>query len=145
MYFPMHIHTISTVKSVLNNHSQKDKNLVFETNYCLMQIKSIAACSKGSILQYFQPSPSYHLSLRSLFCLLLSGCFTQVLLYSIRLPIVHFKGSPVDFTQRQYFSVPENVFLILSNNSDPNEMQHYAHFVWVSTVCPFRSFQYTKV
>ena len=25
-----------------------------------MQVKSIAECSKGSILQYFQPSLSYH-------------------------------------------------------------------------------------
>ena len=46
-----------------------------------MQVKSIAECSKGSILQYFWPSLSYHLSLRSLFCLFLSGRFTQVLLY----------------------------------------------------------------
>ena len=30
-----------------------------------------------SILQYFRPSLSYHLSLRSLFCLFLSGRFTQ--------------------------------------------------------------------
>ena len=45
-----------------------------------MQVKSIAECSKGSIPQFFRPSLSYHLSLRSLFCLLLSGCFTQVLL-----------------------------------------------------------------
>ena len=29
--------------------------------------------SKGSILQYFRPSLSYHLSLRSLYCLFLSG------------------------------------------------------------------------
>ena len=49
----------------------------------LMQVKSIAECSKGSILQYFRPSLSYHLSLRSLFCLFLSGRFTQVLLYSL--------------------------------------------------------------
>ena len=34
-----------------------------------MQVISIAECSKGSILQYFWPSLSYHLSLRSLFCL----------------------------------------------------------------------------
>ena len=34
-----------------------------------MQVKSIAECSKGSILQYFRPSLMYHLSLRSLFCL----------------------------------------------------------------------------
>ena len=49
--------------------------------YCLIQVKSIAECSKGSILQYFRPSLSYHLSLRSLFCLFWSGLFTQVLLY----------------------------------------------------------------
>ena len=42
-----------------------------------MQVKSIA----GSILQYFWPSLSHQLSLRPLFCLLLSGHFTQVLLY----------------------------------------------------------------
>ena len=53
---------------------------VLKTNYCLMQVKNIAECSKGSILQYFQPALfSYHLSLRSLFCLVLSGSFTQVL------------------------------------------------------------------
>ena len=44
-----------------------------------MQVKSIAECSKGSILQYFRPSLSYHLSLRSLFCLFLSGCLTGFL------------------------------------------------------------------
>ena len=47
-----------------------------------MQVKSIAECPKGSILQFFPPSLSYHLSLRSLFCLFLSGRFTQVLLYN---------------------------------------------------------------
>ena len=35
----------------------------------------------ASILQYFRPSLSYHLSLRSWFCLLFSGRFTKVLLY----------------------------------------------------------------
>ena len=53
---------------------------VFKTNYCLMQVKSIAE-REGSILQYFGPSLSYHLSLRSLFCLFLSGGFSQILLY----------------------------------------------------------------
>ena len=46
-----------------------------------MQAKSIAECSEVSILHYFRPSLSYRLSLRSLFCLLLSDCFTQILLY----------------------------------------------------------------
>ena len=45
-----------------------------------MQVTSIAACSKGSILQYFRPSSSYRLSLRPLFCLFLSGHLRQVLL-----------------------------------------------------------------
>ena len=41
--------------------------MFFKTDYCLMQVKSIAECSKGSILHYFRPSFSYHLSLRALF------------------------------------------------------------------------------
>ena len=65
-------------KTCINSHSQKDRKLVFKTNYRLMQVKSIAECSKGSILQYIQPSLKYQLSLRSLFCLFLSGGFTQV-------------------------------------------------------------------
>ena len=61
--------------------SKRQKILVFKTNYRLMQVKSIAECSNGSIMQSFQPSLSYHLSSRSVFCLFLSGCFTQVLLF----------------------------------------------------------------
>ena len=70
------------VKPLSNRHSQKDRKLVFFlTNSHLMQVKSIEECSKWSILQYFRPALSYYLSLRSLFCLFLSGHFTQVLLY----------------------------------------------------------------
>ena len=51
-----------------------------KTNYRLMQVKSIAECSKRSILQSFWPSLSYHLLLGSLFCLffewLFKTCFT---------------------------------------------------------------------
>ena len=43
------------VKPVLSDHSKK------KTNYRLMQVKSIAECSKGSIRQYFRPAISYHL------------------------------------------------------------------------------------
>ena len=39
----------------------------FEDQLSLNAGESIAESSKGSILQYFQPSLSYHLSLRSLF------------------------------------------------------------------------------
>ena len=55
--------------------------MIFKTNYRLIQVKSIAECSIESILQYFRPSLSYHLSLSSFLCLFLSGRFTQVLLY----------------------------------------------------------------
>ena len=46
-----------------------------------MQVKTIAECSKWSSLQYIRLSLRYQLLLRSLFCLFLSGRFTQVLLY----------------------------------------------------------------
>ena len=35
----------------------KRPKMFFKTDYCLMQVRSIAECSKGSILQYFRPSP----------------------------------------------------------------------------------------
>ena len=69
----------NTVKPVLSGHSIK------KTNYRLMQVKSIAECSKGSILQYFWPSLSCLLFLRSLFCLffqwLLRTGFTALTTY----------------------------------------------------------------
>ena len=71
----------SIVKPVKNGHSQKDPKLVSKTNNRLMQVKSIAECSKGSILQYCRSSLSYHLSLRSLICLFLSGRLRHGLRY----------------------------------------------------------------
>ena len=59
----------------------KRPKIGFQAQLSLHAVKHLAECSKGSILQYFQPSLSYHLSLRSLFCLFLSSRFTQVLLY----------------------------------------------------------------
>ena len=60
----MHISILTadyTVKPVLSHNSKK------KTNYRVMQVKIIAECSKGSILQSFRPSFSYHLLLRSWF------------------------------------------------------------------------------
>ena len=93
-FYTFHTTEISKTLTVSNNIKNYSKTCVkrplskrpkigFKTNYCLMQVKSIAECSKGSILQYFRASFSYHLSLRSLFCLFLSGRFTQVLLYIV--------------------------------------------------------------
>ena len=63
-----------TVKPFKKGHSQKDQKLVFMTNYRLMQVKSIA---HSTIRSTFIKLP---LSLRSLFCLTLSGRLRQVLL-----------------------------------------------------------------
>ena len=71
-----------TVKPVLRGHSNRTPKIGFQHRlYRLMQVKSIAKCSKGSILQCFRPSLSYHFPLRPLFCLFLSGSLRQVLLY----------------------------------------------------------------
>ena len=53
-----------TVKPVLSSHSKRTQKMVFNTDYCLMQVKSIAECSPWSILQYFWPSLSYHFSIK---------------------------------------------------------------------------------
>ena len=45
-----------TVKPVLSGHPKRTPKLDFNSDYRLMQVKSIAECSKGSILQYFWPS-----------------------------------------------------------------------------------------
>ena len=68
-----------SVKPVLNSHSKKDQKLVFRTDYSLMQVKSIAECSKRAF--FIRPALSYNLSLRPLFCLFLSGHLKQVLLH----------------------------------------------------------------
>ena len=44
---------IRSVKPVLSGHSKIDKTKILMTNGSLMKVKSIAECSKGSILQYF--------------------------------------------------------------------------------------------
>ena len=71
-------------KTCVQRPLSKDRKLVFKTDYRLMQAKSI--------LQYFRPSLRCHLSLRPLFCLFLSGRFTQVLLYSACFELLNIYG-----------------------------------------------------
>ena len=40
----------STEKPVLSGHSNRRPKIVFKTNYCLMQVKNFAECSKGSLV-----------------------------------------------------------------------------------------------
>ena len=53
----------------------------FQDRLSLNVGKKYCRMLQKKILQYFRPSLSYHLSLRYLFTLYLSGRFTQVLLY----------------------------------------------------------------
>ena len=46
-----------TVKPALSGHSKRRQKLVFKTHYHLMQVKSIAEVSKGSILSTFIKQP----------------------------------------------------------------------------------------
>ena len=43
-------------KTCLKGPLSKEPKIVFKTNYRLMKVKSIAECSKGSILQYLEHS-----------------------------------------------------------------------------------------
>ena len=68
-------------KTCLKWPLSKKPKMVFNANYRLMKVKSIAECSPWSILHYLRPSLSHHLSLRSLFCIFLIVCLRQVLLF----------------------------------------------------------------
>ena len=68
-------------KTCLKQPLSKRSKMDFKTNFRLMQVKSIAESSNGSILQYFRPALSYHMALRPLLCLFLRGCLRQVSLY----------------------------------------------------------------
>ena len=67
---------ISTVKPVISSHSTRTQKLVFNTDYRLMHVKSIAESSPSSILQYFRPSLSYQTFVLSIFKWLIKTGFT---------------------------------------------------------------------
>ena len=69
--------TAYTVKPVLSSPSKGRLKIGFH----LMQVKRTAECSKRAFCNTFDLHISYHLSLRPLFCLVLSGRLRQVLLY----------------------------------------------------------------
>ena len=74
-----------TVKPVLSGYSKRRPKIGFLDRLSLLINAGLKYCRmlQESILQYVRPSLSYNLSLRSLFCLFLSGRLRQVLLYSV--------------------------------------------------------------
>ena len=69
------------VKPALSDHSKRRPTTGFQEQLSLNAVQKYCRMLQESILQYFRPSLSYHLSLRPLFSLFLSGCLRQVFLY----------------------------------------------------------------
>ena len=68
---------VNTVKPVLNGHSKRKQLLKIGFQYQLSLNAGQKYCRmlQESILQYFRPSLSYRLSVRSLFCVAAQGRF----------------------------------------------------------------------
>ena len=82
VYEPCNVERIkSTVKPVSSGHSKRRPKIDFQDRLLLNAGWKYCRMLLESILQYFWPSFTYHLSLSALFCLFLSGHFRQVLLY----------------------------------------------------------------
>ena len=70
-------------KTVLSSHSKWRPQIGFQDRLSLIAGQKYCRILQESILQYFRPSLSYHLSLRPLFCLFLSGRSRQVSLFKM--------------------------------------------------------------
>ena len=70
-----------TVKPALSGHTKRRPKIVFQDRLSLNAGQKYCRMLQESILQYFRPSLSYHLSLRHLIHLFLSCCLRQVLMY----------------------------------------------------------------
>ena len=70
------------VKPVLSGHSKRRPKTGFKNPLSLNAVQKYCRMLQENTLQYCQPALSYHLSLRPLFCLFLSGRLRQVSLYN---------------------------------------------------------------
>ena len=71
-----------TVKPVISSHSKRRPKGGFQDQLWLNAGQKYCRMLQERILQYIRPSLTYHLSLRPLFCLFLSGRLKQTLLYN---------------------------------------------------------------
>ena len=85
-------------------------------------------------MQYFRPSLSYYLSLRSLFCLFLSGRFTKVLPYmSMHVcKIVYIFVPLLRISHHTFVSLPElHLLLFFLSLVDQSEMGQPGNIIHV--------------
>ena len=76
----LNIFTLIYSKTCVKRPLSKRPKIGFQDQFLLNAGQKYCRMLQESILQYFRPSLSYHLSLRPLFCLFLSGRLGQVLL-----------------------------------------------------------------
>ena len=81
----------SNVKLVFSGHSKRRPEIGFQDRLSLNAGRKYCRMLQESILQYFLPLLSYHLSLRPLFCVFLSDRLRRVLLYTHALLFKLFK------------------------------------------------------
>ena len=79
-------------KPVLSGHSKRRPKIGIQDRLSLNECRKYCRMLSWSILQYFWPALSYHLSLRSLFCLFLCSRLRQVLLYVLKFQKVGFQA-----------------------------------------------------
>ena len=97
---------------------KKKTRIGFQDRLSLNTGQKYCRMLQESILQYFRPSLSYHLSLRPLLCLFLSGRLRQILLYMNSLELLNLLN--VDSTyhrvaaSRALYSKKKKNFLWLS-------------------------------
>ena len=77
----MHVLTYMYSKTCLKRPLKTNTKIGFQDRLPLNAGQKYCRMLQESMLQYFRPSLSYHLSLRPLFCQFLSGRLRQVLLY----------------------------------------------------------------
>ena len=70
-----------TERPAFSGHSKRQPKICFQDQLSLNAGQVYCRMLQESILQHYRPSLSYHLSLRPLFCLFLSGRLRQVLLF----------------------------------------------------------------
>ena len=116
-------HSLLHSKTCVKRPLSKRPKLVFNTNYLFMQVKSIAECSNGSILQYFRPLLSYHLSFRSLFCLFSKwSCYTGFTVFPCFV-YVRWKDDATNYSRIKWNAPRETM---LSNSLSKNHASKYS-------------------
>ena len=104
------------MKPVLSGHSKRRPIIFFKTYYCLMHVKSIAECSKGSILQYFRPPLSCHLLLRP---------FLSIFEWPLK----------TGFTVHIWASWRENLIFLCVKNKDTDQPGHQPSLISTFVIC----------